>query len=862
MEASLSERPEGTRYICVHGHFYQPPRENPWLEAVETEDSAAPYHDWNDRVTAECYAPNGASRIVNHDQEIVRIVNNYSRISFNFGPTLLSWLAENAPRTYRMIQAGDEKSKARYDGHSSALAQVYNHLIMPLAEPRDRETQIRWGIADFERRFGRRPEGMWLPETAVDRHSLDLLAQHGIRFTILAPHQCLRVRELDESTLQPSLPELGYAGAGWVETRDASVDPRRPYLLRLDEGRSLAVFFYDGPISRGVAFEGLLNSGEDFALRLESAFDAGNPEPQMVHIATDGESYGHHHRYGEMALSYGLELIESGHAAKLTNYGAFLAAFPPRWEAEIIEGTSWSCIHGVERWRSNCGCNGGKPGWNQQWRAPLRAALDWLRDTITPLTEEAGGGLFEDVWEARNGYISVLLRRENSLSAGEAADRFFAAYASHPLLEDERIRALKLMEMQRHAQLMYTSCGWFFDDISGIETVQIIAYAARVIQLASEVFAKDRAEFETRFLETLAQAKSNVPEWKDGAEVYRRLVKPLEVGLEQVIAHYAIASFFDHYAEEARLFCYTIRRLDQETVFSGRARLAVGTVRIASDVTEEKGTFLFAALHFGDQNVTAAVKPFAEGSESSFAAFKQNCVAAIRLGNLPEVVRLIDGYFGGSPYSLVSLFSDDQRRILRIILKTTLGGVERSLANIYEEHSSLLHFLNVAGLPKPPILAMAAGFSVNAGLHRALEEDPVDLSRVRALIALAKNDGLVLDQHDLGYLIDQRMKRAMVALQSDPRNTELLDAALDLARNLREFPFRLNLWQAQNIWHDVLLASPQFLNGLEPVPVERWRERFLELGRQMYIAVEQLVVEDAPAPAAERSSPGVEVSVP
>ncbi len=349
------------RYICIHGHFYQPPRENPWLEAVETQDSAAPYHDWNDRITAECYAPNGASRIVNGLDQIIRIVNNYSRISFNFGPTLLSWLEENAPRTYRMIRAGDQQSAARYGGHGSALAQVYNHIIMPLANQRDRETQVRWGIADFEQRFNRKPEGMWLPETAVSRETLSMLAQNGIRFTILAPHQCLRVREFPENRLQPSLPDFDGAGGAWMATPQSSVNTHRPYLVRLDEGLSIAVFFYDGPISRAIAFEGLLNSGENFAMRLTGGFDHNSAEAQLVHVATDGESYGHHHRHGEMALSYALKFIEDRQLATLTNYSEYLTKFPPTWEAEVVEDTSWSCVHGIERWNSNCGCGGGRP---------------------------------------------------------------------------------------------------------------------------------------------------------------------------------------------------------------------------------------------------------------------------------------------------------------------------------------------------------------------------------------------------------------------------------------------------------------------------------------------------------------------
>ena len=399
------------RFITIHGHFYQPPRENPWLETVETQDSAAPYHDWNERITAECYAPNGASRIVNSENQIVRIINNYARISFNFGPTLLSWLEENAPRAYHHIIEADRRSQLRFGGHGSAMAQVYNHIIMPLASTRDRVTQIRWGIADFRSRFGREPEGMWLSETAVDSQTLDLLAENGILFTVLAPSQCARVRPLTEQPKRQPKLDAGKsanpaASTPWQETPNAGVDTTRPYLVKLKSGRSIAVFFYDGPRSRAIAFDRLLNSGDDFANRLMEGFRPepvaadSKPRAQLVHVATDGESYGHHHRYGEMALSYALKLIEQRGDAKLTNYGEFLERFPPEYQAEIYENTSWSCFHGVERWRSDCGCNGGRAGWNQKWRAPLRDALDWLRDTIAPLTEKIGQSLFKDVWAA------------------------------------------------------------------------------------------------------------------------------------------------------------------------------------------------------------------------------------------------------------------------------------------------------------------------------------------------------------------------------------------------------------------------------------------------------------------------------
>ena len=578
--------PNATRYICIHGHFYQPPRENPWLEQVETQDSAAPFHDWNERITSECYAPNGASRIVNKQNEIIRILNNYAHISFNFGPTLLSWLEEHAPRTYRMVLDGDRASQKRFSGHGSAMAQVYNHIIMPLANTRDRTTQIRWGIADFVRRYGRHPEGMWLAETAVDSETLELLAEHGIRFTILAPGQCARVRPLadKEATVK--------AEPAWTETNAATLDTRHPYLIRLKTGREIAVFFYDGGRSQAIAFEGLLNSGDQFATRLIGGFTS-DATPQIVHVATDGESYGHHHRHGEMALSYALKLIEKSPDVRLTNYGEFLEKFPPTLEAQIVEDTSWSCAHGVERWRSNCGCNmGNHPEWNQTWRGPLREALDWLRDAVIPLTEKAAAPLFEDVWAARDAYIDVVLQR-----CGSGTARFLASHSSHELSSEERMTALKLMELQRQALLMYTSCGWFFDEISGIETVQIIAYAARALQLAADVFGAEGAQLEAQFLEILRRAKSNVAEKEDGAAIYLRQVKIMQVGLEQVAAHYAISSIFTSYPEDAEIFCYSIRRLSYEVVTSGRGRLLFGQARVASQITQEPETVKIGRAH-------------------------------------------------------------------------------------------------------------------------------------------------------------------------------------------------------------------------------------------------------------------------
>jgi hypothetical protein len=631
--------------------------------------------------------------------------------------------------------------------------------------------------------------------------------------------------------------EVVQSAGDWVSTPNASIDTTRPYLVRFESGLSIVVFFYDGVISRGVAFEGLLNSGEGFVSRLKRGFK-DNDQPQLVNIATDGESYGHHHRHGEMALAYALRLLQQDTEVGLANYGSFMAEFPARYEAEINENTSWSCSHGVERWRSNCGCNGGHAGWNQNWRGPLREALDDLRDGLTPLTEKLGNTLFKDVWAARDGYIEVILDR-----TPDSVEHFLAAHQEHELTAEERIQALSLMEMQRHAQLMYTSCGWFFDDISGIETEQIIAYAARVLQLASDLFEHDAYGLEPAFVATISRAKSNDPVAGDGAKIYETQARTLGLTLEQVAAHYAISSVFSSYGDDTELFCYQVHRVTHEITTSGRGRLALGLARIESTITGQNDVFSYAVLHFGDQNITAAVKAYDATEAMTYEQVAHEARAKVMQANFPDVIRLLDRYYQ-MDYSLTSLFRDEQRRIVKLILDSTLRDIESSLKTIYNDHASLMHYLAHAGLPKPAALVLAAGFAVNVGLRHALESDPVDLALVRSFIAMAQDDGISLDTATLSYIADLRMKRAMVELQMSSGSLDPLDRALGLARTLTELPFELNLWQAQNIWYEILRSSAYSLTGHTDEDHERWETDFRQLGCCLSIACDLITVEE------------------
>jgi alpha-amylase/alpha-mannosidase (GH57 family) len=806
-----------SRFLCIHAHFYQPPRESPWLEAIELQDSAYPYHDWNERITAECYAPNSAARILDGEGRIVEIVNSYSKISFNFGPTLLSYLADKRPEVYRAILKADQESRKLHTGHGSALAQAHNHMILPLASRRDKLTQLRWGIRDFESRFGRKPEGLWLPETAVDLESLDLLAQLGVRFTVLAPHQAQRVRKLGEKS--------------WEEVGGARIDPTRAYRQRLPSGHTIDLFFYDGPISRAVAFERLLARGEHLADRLVGAFSAERTWSQLVHIATDGETYGHHHRYGDMALAYALHYIQSRGRATLTVYGEFLERHPPEYEVEIIENTSWSCGHGIERWRSDCGCNsGGRPGWSQSWRRPLRQALDWLRDTLAPRFEKKCGEYLKDPWEARDDYIDVILDRST-----EALERFLAKHATRSLAREEKSAVLKLLELQRHAMLMYTSCGWFFDDLSGIETVQVIRYAGRALQLSEELFG-DGAE--PYFLKLLEGARSNLREHGDGRQVYENHVRPSMVNLEKVAAHHAISSLFDPHADRARTYCYTVETEHYHKTAAGQSKFVTGRVRVTSEITLETAKMSFGVLHFGDHHVNAGVRGYS--GEAPYQSLIQEGKEALRREDFATLIRYLDKQFGSSTYSLKSLFRDEQRRVLDLIMRSTLRELEEEYREAYENRSSLMRFVAGLGMPLPRALQVAADFVLNTALRQALDSDSIDPEQVKVLLEDAKLKKVPLDQAGLAYTFGQSLERLAGRFRDAPEDSALLTRLSDVVELMRVLPFDVDLWKVQNIYYDLLQETyPQHQKRAEggESGAGEWVAVFRRLGARLWMRV-------------------------
>ena len=788
------------KYLCIHGHFYQPPRENAWLEAIERQDSAAPYHDWNERITAECYGPNALARVLNNKEELIKLVDNYAHISFNFGPTLLSWMQTHTPEVYQSILNADKESQKRFGGHGSAIAQVYNHMILPLANAHDKETQVRWGLYDFKTRFKRDPEAMWLAETACNIETLEVLAAHGMKYVILAPGQCARVRKIGTQN--------------WVDVSGARVDPKRAYECNLPSGKKIALFFYDGPVSQGIAFSDTLKSGERFAHRLMGAFHGGN-ETQLMHIATDGETYGHHQKFADMALASCLEYVNGLPDVQLTVYGEFLEKYPPEYEAQIFENTSWSCAHGVERWRNNCGCNAGHPGWHQKWRAPLRAALDFIREGMINTFETKGREYFKDPWAARNDYIELILDR--SL---DAQHRFFLRHATEQAWRD-RAGALTLLEMQRNALLMYTSCGWFFDEISGLETVQILQYAARALELNRRAGGRD---LEPDFVQLLAAAPSNIRELKNGAVVYERYVKPAVVPLEKIAAQSALQQAFVA-QETPQAYCcevlrYVDRRVEDETI-----GIYFGEISLKNRITLEEAELVFSVKYIPHTfQITCGVKRTDRATaDKIFTSFKRLALAGEIHKLEDEITKQMQRV-----YSFAELFADVRNEVLASLLshmeQATADDFDRIFARQYPSVRGLKHI----GAPLPAAFTAVADFVLTDDLRTELEQPEVDINAIEELMEDVRSLGLTIDSRKISPVIEQRLMSYAQAFEEEPQ-------ALDVAVKLVEF---INYMEIFGFAPDYTKAQLLVFQGLQKLPEEKRGKSILKaLARKLKIAL-------------------------
>ncbi len=714
-------------YVTIHGHFYQPPRENPYLDAIERQPSAAPFHDWNERIHHECYRPNAFARILNEQGDVLGIVNNYEFLSFNIGPTLMNWLERHDVETYQRILDADRKSCARLNGHGNAIAQAYNHIILPLANDRDKLTQIRWGKADFHSRFGRDPEGMWLAETAVDYATLEALVSEGIKFIVLAPSQAQRCRSLSMHD-QPA--------SEWLEVGGGQIDPTRPYrcFLKHEDAHPtphtlhptpfIDIFFYDGPISRDMGFDSALSSSHHLAGRLGQAVRGDQRPSQLISVATDGETFGHHKGGTEKCLAYAFAYEFPDRGWTVTNFAHYLSLHTPTWEVELKPVTAWSCSHGVDRWQDDCGCGGGGL-WNQQWRRPLRDALDWLRDQLINVYEAAGKKLFSDPWLARDEYIQVV--RDRSLTS---LDGFLSRHQTHKFTASERVDALHLLEMQRHALLMYTSCGWFFEELSRPEGVQLLRYAVRALELAGEVTG---IQLEKAFVRRLALAPSNVECFKHGAEVYDQLVRTAQISMEQVAAHYAISSLFTTYSQEHQIYCYTAQQLDYQLQRMGSLTLAIGQLQLVSDITRESTHLVFAVVHLGGWDFHCCIQPFS--GRRDYADMKEQLFESIKQASAAQTILAMNALFGSQSHSLQSLFAEERHRIMRLLTHETLTRLDQLYTQVYRDNYGVLIAFHRDELAVPRELQVAAEIALSHRVMlslRALEQESSDRSTLPA----------------------------------------------------------------------------------------------------------------------------------
>lgn len=770
-------------FLTIHGHFYQPPRENPWLEAIELQDSALPFHDWNERINKECYNPNSVSKIVDSRNRILDVVNNYEYMSYNFGPTLLSWMEQFAPLTYERIIKADIESISEHNGHGNAIAQVYNHIIMPLANEHDKETQIKWGIRDFEYRFGRKPEGMWLAETAVDDDTLRILEANGIKFTILSPYQADKFKKKGDKE--------------WTDVSWGNIDPARSYKYNIKSapGKSIDLFFYDGAISRSVAFDELLKDGNKFIKRLKEGVSDCRDFPQIVNIATDGESYGHHTKFGDMALAYVLKVKAKDEGFKITNYAEYLEKYRSDCEVEIKQASSWSCFHGVGRWKEDCGCStGGHPGWNQKWRKPLREALDYLRDELVIIFEQEGPKYFDNVWEVRNKYIDVILDR-NEMNVKKFQQENFKP----DLSDEQKVHAMELLEIQRQAMLMYTSCGWFFSEISGIETVQIMKYAARAMQLATKFSNKD---LETHFLEILSDAKSNIPEHGTGKDIFERFVKPSIVTTKQIASLWALSSLYQDFEDEESVYCYTIKKEAYKKVQKGSSTFVVGHIEIQSKITLQKSNVMFALMQYSGGDFHCAIKEYSDDFE--FNKIKTNLIKTFLMNPLTEIIRAMDECFGKEYFTLKDIFIEERRKILQILLKGKLEKFSQTYQVMYDEGKGSIYHLQGLGLKIPDEFKISAAYALSHKFNDIvvhsggfLDEDSIQ--QATDLNYEAKKIDIQLDKTPSNKIFSKKILQNINRLVHS-FEIQQADVLLEIFDNINKLELQIDISEAQNIY--------------------------------------------------------------
>jgi alpha-amylase/alpha-mannosidase (GH57 family) len=756
------------RYLIIHGHFYQPPRENPWTERVDRQEGAAPYHDWNERIATECYHPNARSRRLDGYGRILRLVNNYEHISFNFGPTLLDWIEKRHPMLHGQIVEADAKSAARRSGHGNAIAQVYNHIIMPLASQRDQETQIRWGVHDFRRRFEREPAGIWLAETAINEVTLDLLIDFGFRFIILSPFQADRVKEIG-------------GDREWLDVSAGNIMTGMPYRCfgsrkRRGRKKSIDIFFYDAKLSTDVSFNHLCRNGDSLADAILAAYERTGGD--LVTIATDGEIYGHHEPFADMALSYLIDVAAEKRGIEMTNFPAYLNTHPePAFEVQIKqgragEGTAWSCPHGVGRWMEDCGCSTGAPaGWNQKWRSPLRKGLDGLRDGLDGMFEKDGAAILADPWKARDEYIEVIEERSSTEAAAFVRDR-----AAGDPSESDIARGVSLLEAQRNALLMFTSCGWFFNDISGIETTQLMGYAARAIELAD---GDQREALESALLSELEKAASNVPALGTGADIYRRERTSASVSGDFLAGQFVLTRHLKCPGASPESFGYEFEAVEEDSAEFGDELVRTGLFSMVSPYSLERWLYTYA-LVMGPPAKTLCMVLRADGP-GEYAKLRERLASIPADAGRDAIIDRLASLFAGQVFAMRDLFQEDRERILGSLASRQVDGLESRLEQLYLEDRDMLRLFSETRITAPAVIRVPAETVLSRRLASELEHwertlDPAGLEGVKAVLGEADHYGVSLDRSDVSRMFSELLIEALGSHMSgiDEGDAEIL----------------------------------------------------------------------------------------
>lgn len=793
-------------YVIFHGHFYQPPRETPYTEEIDIQESAYPFDNWNERIANECYIPNTFARIIDSYGYIIKIINNLEYMSFNFGPTLLKWIKLYKPELYQKIIEADRESLKHFEGCGNAIAQVYNHIIMPLSDENDKKLQVYWGIKDFYYHFKRYPKGMWLSETAVDTNTLEILAYYNIKFTILGEHQIKRVKKINSNE--------------W----ENSFIPRKPILIKLPSGNKIIVFPFDKELSAEISFKDALYNGEKLANNLLNKLK--NLENSMILIATDGETFGHHKKFGELGLAFAINYLNNSNIVKVSNLEYYLKNNYIEYEGEIIDNTSWSCAHGIERWRSDCGCKF-DPNTNQKWRTPFRKAIDFLKDEFlkqikqnnTPYKSQ------EEFFKDLQNYIDIILKRDfevKDFSSFNDYKDFIYNYFNNKN-ENEIQKKLKLLEIYKNILFAYTSCGWFFDDISGLEATQNMKYLEYALNKMSEVFNKEIIEnIRNKFLDILEQAESNYPKYINGKYIFTNLIKPIPIEL-LIASHILNKQFFNENTFKYNLLFYyeEIKKINEQDYKLLLASLKANNIKYL----EEKEFIVISAFLSG-MNLFIGVN-IKNQTELNFSQLFKIFKNYLNKLEIIGIINSIETYFK-NVYTLKDILPNIKRKIVNKIINSYIKEIDNVLENLLYNNKFIVNNLIEYKLPIPLELSLILQLIIDIELEKIIKEEVINNEKIEEIKFYLNNTNIPLDFEKLSNLIIDKISSKIeiitnnfkefsnilsiefektnkeeiliTKLNNIKNNLNIIKKLLDLAQNLN---INLNLWKAQNKFYNL-----------------------------------------------------------